>query len=77
MKFYIATLLISATSAARNSQGFLNRLGVVGDNHATMKARADDVNDKLFVHAPLFTGSADVIPAEFDSGSNPDWAACR
>lgn len=75
MKLAVASLLVTV-SAAVNSQGFLNRLGALGDNHAILKGRADDPTDTLFRHAPLFSGAADSIPAEFDSGSNPSWSAC-
>ncbi|GMI29310.1 hypothetical protein TeGR_g212 [Tetraparma gracilis] len=79
MKFAVAaSLLASAVAERQNSQGFLNRLGVknIEDQHKILKARADDVNDEIFAHAPLFTGSADSIPDTFDSATNPDWASC-
>ncbi|GMI08626.1 hypothetical protein TrVE_jg11342 [Triparma verrucosa] len=70
MKFVVLSALALATVSAREpSQAFLNRLGVPEheNTYAVLKARADDVNDDLFVHAPLFTGDKDSVPDEFDS----------
>ena len=75
MKFVLATSIMTAASAV-NSEGFLNRLGAIGDQHKILHARASDPSDELFVHAPKFNGNLDDIPDEFDSATNPEWSAC-
>jgi hypothetical protein len=76
MKFIVLSILSATALARENSAGFLNRLGVPDHENtfAVLKARADDVNDDLFVHAELFTGAKDSIPASFDSVEN--WPEC-
>jgi len=68
MKLALALTLVSAASAV-NSPGFLKKLGApkAEEGVAILMSRANDVNDDLFQHAPLFTGNKDSIPAEFDS----------
>ncbi|GMI46188.1 hypothetical protein TrCOL_g4033 [Triparma columacea] len=76
MKFTILSILSATALARENSAGFLNRLGVPDHENtfAILKARADDVNDDLFVHAEVFTGEKASIPDTFDSVEN--WPEC-
>jgi len=76
MKFTILSLIAATAVARENSPSFLNRLGVKDHENTftVLKGRADDPSDDLFVHAELYTGAKDSIPASFDSVDN--WPEC-